>query len=429
MEYDYNRIFLENRQITNKTSLIWMQIMAGVVALLWAANLLHLLTFSTWVLNYMAPVSLVLLLIPAVINKLFHLSDMKHADKKEILILTASILGCSIAAVFLLSVALSYYMAPAWIFPLLIACQYCSGRLTIATFGAGLIGMLSSFYLSLYVGVWDYNMLAAPALNMTRSITFSIAGHATIYILSRILLYCATLPLFIAVTRKSALLMKKQKLAIIAHQARQTLDNLHEFPDTFTTDCRIKMRYLAKNGIDIDTAVKSMGGNVEKYNDFMLTFVGESHRKEDEMFSLMEPDTLLQYAGKAHTLRVKANALGLKKLTDTAFFHEMEAYAGNMEIVQANWEKLSFEWDEACDIFTDYIQSLGLKDHATDNTGNQITFRQWGRQLQEALDALEAYDTLRARNILKELLQYQIDTDITKNLQAIITNIDEILKA
>ena len=40
-----------------------------------------------------------------------------------------------------------------------------------------------------------------------------------------------------------------------------------------------------------------------------------------------------------------------------------------------NWEKLSFEWDEACDVFTDYIQSLGLKDHATDGQGNQITFK------------------------------------------------------
>ena len=189
------------------------------------------------------------------------------------------------------------------------------------------------------------------------------------------------------------------------------------------------MRYLAKNGVDIDTALANMNGNIEKYNDFMLTFVGESHRKEDELFNLMEPDTLLQYGAKAHALRVKANALGLRNLTDTAFFHEMEAYAGKLDIVRANWEKLSFEWDEACDIFTDYIQSLGLKNHASDQNGNQITFQKWGEQLQEAFQALEAYDATRARNILNELLQYQIDADIMKNLRSIVANIDEILKA
>ena len=215
----------------------------------------------------------------------------------------------------------------------------------------------------------------------------------------------------------------------MAYQAKQTFDEMQEFPDTFVTDCKIKMRYLAKNGVDVDTALKNMNGNIDKYNDFMLTFVGESHRKEDELYNLMDQDTLLQYGAKAHSLRVKANALGLRNLTDTAFFHEMEAFAGNLEVVHANWEKLSFEWDEACDIFTDYIQSLGLKNHATDSNGNQITFKKWGEQLQEAFQALEAYDATRARNILNELLQYQIDADITKNLQSIVANIDDILKA
>lgn len=111
------------------------------------------------------------------------------------------------------------------------------------------------------------------------------------------------------------------------------------------------------------------------------------------------------------------------------FSHEIEAYAGNLEVIQNNWEKLSFEWDEACDVFTDYIQSLGLKDHATDGQGNQITFKKWGEQLHEAFDALETYDPDKARSILNELLQYQIDADITQNLQNIVANIDEVLKA
>ena len=71
----------------------------------------------------------------------------------------------------------------------------------------------------------------------------------------------------------------------------------------------------------------------------------------------------------------------------------------------------------------------GLKDHATDGQGNQITFKKWGEQLHEAFDALETYDPDKARSILNELLQYQIDADITQNLQNIVANIDEVLKA
>lgn len=427
MDYDFNRILLENKQITNKSALLWMEIMAGVTGLIWLLGLLHVISTVTWIFYYLTPAAIFILLLPAFLNHILKLSV--STDARKIKQLTISILGCSLTSVFLLSVALSHYVAIAWLFPMIIASQYYSRRITNATFAFGLVGMISSYFISLFIGAWDYNMMGSPALNVVRNISLPIAGYAFLYLLPRVLLYCAAFPLFLAITKRTCLLLKKQKLAIMAYQAKQTFDEMQEFPDTFVTDCKIKMRYLAKNGIDVDTALKNMNGNIDKYNDFMLTFVGESHRKEDELFNLMESDTLLQYGAKAHALRVKANALGLRNLTDTAFFHEMEAYAGNLAVVHANWEKLSFEWDEACDIFTDYIQSLGLKNHATDQNGNQITFKKWGEQLQEAFQALEAYDATRARNIINELLQYQIDADITKNLRSIVANIDEILKA
>ena len=74
--------------------------------------------------------------------------------------------------------------------------------------------------------------------------------------------------------------------------------------------------------------------NVDKYNDFLLTFVGESHRKEDELFTLMDSDTLLQYSLKFMRCVLNPMHLGLRNLTDTAFFHEIEAYAGNLEVIQ-----------------------------------------------------------------------------------------------
>lgn len=427
MNYDLNRIFLENKQMTNKSTLLWMQIMASFTGLIWLFGLLHIMSSTTWIFYYLTPIAIFILLLPALLSKLLKWSE--SVDEKHIRLLTIVIMGCSLTSIFLLSVTLSHYIAVAWLFPMLIASQYYSKKITNYTFAAGLIGMIISHFCALFIGAWDYNMMGAPALQVIRNISLPIAGYSVFYLLPKIALYCATYPLFLAITKRTCLLLKKQKLAIMACQAKQTFDEMQEFPDTFVTDCKIKMRYLAKNGVDVDTALANMNGNIDKYNDFMLTFVGESHRKEDELFHLMQPDSLLQYGAKVHALRVKANALGLRNLTDTAFFHEMEAYAGKLDVVRANWEKLSFEWDEACDIFTDYIQSLGLKNHASDSNGNQITFQKWGEQLQEAFQALEAYDATRARNILNELLQYQIDADIMKNLRSIVANIDEILKA
>ncbi len=220
--------------------------------------------------------------------------------------------------------------------------------------------------------------------------------------------------------KKAGALSKKQQIAMMAFHAKKAIDNLQqEFPDTFLSDCQIRMRYLAKNGIDVDNALKRLGGNVDAYNQLVLSFLGESDKLEDALFDLMQPDTLFQYGSKAHALRVKANELGITNLTDTAFFHEIEAYAGSLEIVRSNWKKLSFELDEAYGVFFEYINSLGLS--------RPMTFQRWGEQLQEAFNALETYDTMKAKRILSDLMKYQIDADITKTLQSIITNIDEIM--
>ncbi len=410
MQYNYNHIFLENRQISNTSAIRWSCFTAMVIGIAWIFTLFHIISVPALAFQIIAPVSIFILLLPAVVNHLMHLSDILLVGSKGINLLTGLILGCNLTAVFLLSSTLSHYASIIWLLPTLIACQYYSKRITSHIFLGEFVGMILSFYVSIYLDIEDLNL-------------------ALVHLMPQLLIYCAAYPLFMNITKRTELLMKKQKLSMLAYQAKQTLDHLEELPDTYITDCRIKMRYLAKNGVDIDTALQNMDGNVDKYNDFLLTFVGESHRKEDELFTLMDSDTLLQYGAKVHALRVKSNALGLRNLTDTAFFHEIEAYAGNLEVIQNNWEKLSFEWDEACDVFTDYIQSLGLKDHATDGQGNQITFKKWGEQLHEAFDALETYDPDKARSILNELLQYQIDADITQNLQNIVANIDEVLKA
>lgn len=227
--------------------------------------------------------------------------------------------------------------------------------------------------------------------------------------------------------KKAELLAKKQQLSLMAFHAKQALDLLQQdFPDTDISDCLIRMRYLAKNGIDVDAALKRLDGNTDAYNECAASFLAESGHLEDTLYDLMQPDTLSQYGAEAHMLRTQANRLGIVNLTDTAFFHEIEAYAGDYAIVKANWKKLSLELDEAYTLLSEYIKSIGYQ-CKTNNSGDHMTLKQWADRLQEAFTALEAYDTNKARNIIQELLQYQVDANISKSLRDIISNIDDIM--
>lgn len=226
--------------------------------------------------------------------------------------------------------------------------------------------------------------------------------------------------------KKADTFSKKQQISIMAFHAKQAMNTFQqEFSDTFVSNYHIRMRYLAKSGINVDNALRKLDGNIDAYNQLVLSFLSENEKLEDELYDLMQSDTILEYGHKAHDLRVKANDLGIIKLTDTAFFHEIEAYAGNLDMVRDNWKKLSFELDEAYDIFFEYIKSLGLEN--SPGKEEQMTCKLWGERLQEAFNALETYDTAKAKKILSELTKYQIDTDINKTLQGIIANIDEIM--
>lgn len=391
MDFNYQNVLNEDRQRSTKIIIGWFNMLSGLIFLIWALDIFNIFPVSNGDNIFIMPLSAVILLIPQFVSVVFLL--LKKTPPSEPFAYFTLI--CGVLSISLLSVSLPRFGVVAWFFPVLIACQYSSKKMTLVAYLIGVIGLLFT------------QRQSEPS----------------------ILLYVISLPLIYSISKRSELLLKKQRLLMMARQAKKSFDELSEFPDTFETDCRIKARYLAKNGINIDKALEAMDNNIEKYNDFVLTFIGESQRKADELLSLLNPDTLVTYGTKVHSLRIKANALGLSKLTDTAFFHEMEAFAGNFDIVALNFEKLDAEWSEVYEILTTYINSVGLKNHAYDNTGNQISFQEWGEQLQEAFDALDAYDTIKAKEILNHLLQYQIDKDINQKLANIISNIDDILKA
>jgi len=227
--------------------------------------------------------------------------------------------------------------------------------------------------------------------------------------------------------KKADTFFKKQQISVMAFQAKQAMDTFQqEYSGILINDCHIRMRYLVQNGIKVDNALKKLDGNVDAYNRLVLSFLSESEKLEDELYDLMQSDTIFEYGHKAHALHVKVNELGISKLADTAFFHEIEAYAGNLDIIRDNWKKLSFELDEAYDIFFEYINTM-VPENSPGKKEVQMTCKLWRERLQEAFNALEAYDTDKAKQILSELTEYQIDTNINKTLQSIIANIDEIM--
>lgn len=220
--------------------------------------------------------------------------------------------------------------------------------------------------------------------------------------------------------KKIKILSKKLQISHAANNAKQVMEKIvNDAPDTYARDCRTKMQYLSNNGIDIEKALKQLNNNVKSYNELAAEFVQDCDKIEDELYTLMNADSLKEYANKARALKEKSHALGLTRLTDTSLFLELQACTGNLETIENNWKKLSFDLDDAFSTMDKYLKSLDDDD--------KLTFKMWGNRLQEGFSALETLDTEKAKTIFNEVIGYNVSPGITSTLRNIVTNIDEVM--
>jgi HPt (histidine-containing phosphotransfer) domain-containing protein len=276
-----------------------------------------------------------------------------------------------------------------------------------------IVNKSAAAYLGLMAGVSVIVCILALSGVLPVYALISLAGYIPMCILLFVMLYNNR--------QKIKTLSQKVQISTAAYKAKQVMDPLVQgFSDTYVNDnCRVKMKYLSDNGVDVSSALNQINSNVELYNKLATDFLHESEALEDELYTLMNRQLLPEYASKVHELRVKSKALGLKNLTDAALFHEMEACIGDLDVLESNWEKLSFELDESNSLLEEYFKSL--------NDEDKMTRKMWGERLQEAFNALEAFDTGKARTILNELIASPVNSNMAEILKSIVTNIDEVM--
>jgi hypothetical protein len=257
-------------------------------------------------------------------------------------------------------------------------------------------------------------ILAATRLVPVYSLLI-LAGYVPIAILILVLMNDSR--------KKVNTLSKKIQISAAACKAKNVMNTLvesysHSDAPIDVESSREKMQYLSDNGVDISSALKQVNSNIEKYNKLATDFISECNNLEDDLYTLMQKKSLSEYATKARELRLKSNALGFRNLTDTAFFHELEACTGNLELLENNWQKLSFELDESSALLEEYIKSL---------SANQFSRKAWAERLQEAFNALEVLDIETAKTIFIELMENPLNSDVAAVLKNIIASIDEVV--
>lgn len=201
-EFDYSAAFAENEKEANLYAARCMRVLAVVVAVIWAMNLLHLFIVPPVIMAIAAVGGIVLFLLPTLLLRLLD----RDSPRLKLYILLCCILGIT-----LMSAALPKHAIMAWPAPIILGCHYYSKRFSYSLLTVSVVCMAASLLIGIHVGEWDSNLLYALDTSGVRVVTANTIRRVVLfYILPRSLILCGLTSICTTLADRTRRLLERQ---------------------------------------------------------------------------------------------------------------------------------------------------------------------------------------------------------------------------
>lgn len=147
-------LFSYNEERANHYAATCLKFAAIVATLIWVLNILGFFIVDKTSMNIVMPTGILLFLVPLARKRL----NLKLGRGEKYFIVCCFLLGISA-----MSFVLTLQMIMAWTCPIVLSCHYYSPRFTRFVAAGTLLCMLVSFYIGIFVGVWDSNIMRSSA--------------------------------------------------------------------------------------------------------------------------------------------------------------------------------------------------------------------------------------------------------------------------
>ena len=201
-EFDYSAAFAENEKEANLYAARCMRVLAVVVAVIWAMNLLHLFIVPPVIMAIAAVGGIVLFLLPTLLLRLLD----RDSPRLKLYILLCCILGIT-----LMSAALPKHAIMAWPAPIILGCHYYSKKFSYSLLTVSVVCMAASLLIGIHVGEWDSNLLYALDTSGVRVVTANTIRRVVLfYILPRSLILCGLTSICTTLADRTRRLLERQ---------------------------------------------------------------------------------------------------------------------------------------------------------------------------------------------------------------------------
>ena len=96
------------------------------------------------------------------------------------------------------------------------------------------------------------------------------------------------------------------------------------------------------------------------YNMTVADFVTSVSDKWNNIKQYKDAEDMPNYAIEVHSLKSDCKYLGLMKLADVSYEHELKSKENDLEFVKANYDRLVKEYNDAIDIIKEYTEKFSI---------------------------------------------------------------------
>ena len=138
----------------------------------------------------------------------------------------------------------------------------------------------------------------------------------------------------------------------------EQLEEPEELNQTFEEPPSIdKEEFLRSNGVDLDKALELLG-DMDMFDATVEDFLSEVEDKFQRIENYRLEENMKDYAIEVHSLKSDSKYLGLNRLAEVSYSHELASKENNIEFVKEHFSELEQEYEKALNILKKYKQMI-----------------------------------------------------------------------
>lgn len=181
---------------------------------------------------------------------------------------------------------------------------------------------------------------------------------------------------------------------------------------------------LKNNGIEVDKGLELLG-DMDTYNSILKDYYNGYYERMKKIESYKMNVDMASYAIEVHSLKSDSRYLGITKLADLAYNHEMASKAGDITSVNNHYNELVIEGNRVVSVIKEYFTQTAASDFVAPPTVEEdvtmITNEEIGKSNQTIL---VADDSSIIRDFVKEIFHDQYDVIMASDGKEVINIIN-----